>query len=243
MTIRIAMWSGPRNISTALMRSFGARADTVVSDEPFYGCYLRYSGAPHPLAADIIAAMDCDWRSVAAALTGPPREPAPIWYQKHMAHHMIGAVQPDDLAGIRHAFLIRAPERMIASYLAKRETVSAPELGLAAQRAFFEREADRHGHAPPVVDAADVRRDAAGTLRALCIALDIPWDPAMLAWAPGLRPTDGIWATHWYQRVMMTIGFETGEEAPVNIPATARPVLDACRPDYLALRRFRLNPA
>ena len=240
MTTRIAMWSGPRNISTAIMRSFGARTDTFVSDEPFYGAFLASSRAPHPMAAEVIADMDCDWASVAETLSGDPPGGKAIWYQKHMTHHMVGAVQPDDLDGLRHAFLIRDPARMIASYLAKRELVSADELGLRAQRAFFDREADRLGRAPPVIDSGDVLRDPAGTLSRLCGALGIAWDTAMLDWPAGRRATDGIWASHWYQRVEASTGFDAAEERPVDLPAEALPILAQCQPHYDHLRTYAL---
>ncbi len=121
--IRIAMWSGPRNLSTAMMRSFGSRADSFVTDEPFYGAYLRQTGDPQPLMEQVIASMDCDWRSVARTLTGPNPAATPIWYQKHMAHHMVGPIAHHDLPGLRHAFLIRDPARVVASYAAKRVMV------------------------------------------------------------------------------------------------------------------------
>ena len=240
MTTRIAMWSGPRNISTAMMRSFGARADTFVSDEPFYGAFLKTSSAPHPMAPEVIADMDCDWSSVAATLCGDPPGGQPVWYQKHMTHHMTGPVQPDDLTGIAHTFLIRDPARMIASYLAKRELVAADELGLRTQREFFDRQADRLGHAPPVIDSGDVLRDPAGTLSRLCTALSITWDAAMLHWPAGRRPTDGIWASHWYNRVEGSTGFDAPEDKPVDLPADALPILSACQPHYDYLRRFAL---
>ena len=164
MTLRIAMWSGPRNLSTAMMRSFGSRADTFVSDEPFYGCFLKESGADHPMREEVIAAMDCDWASVMAALGGSPPDGSPVWYQKHMWHHMVGPIGYDDFEGFTHAFLIRSPEQMIASYLRKRETAAFEDFGLGRQAEFFEREADRLGHAPPVVDANDVLADPAGVL-------------------------------------------------------------------------------
>ena len=165
MTLRIAMWSGPRNLSTAMMRSFGNRADTFVSDEPYYGAFLKTSGAPIRCATEVIAAMDCDWASVARTLAGPAPGGRPIWYQKHMWHHMVGPVGYDDFAGFTHAFLIRDPARMIASYLRKREAAAFEDFGLDRQAEFFEREADRLGEAPPVVDANDVLADPEGDAR------------------------------------------------------------------------------
>lgn len=244
------MWSGPRNLSTAMMRSFGARPDTAVSDEPFYGAFLKQTGEPHPMAAEVIAAMDCDWHSVAASLAGPCDRP--IWYQKHMVHHMVGPVslfgQPGISPGFTpgftpdftHAFLIRAPERVVASYVQKRETVAADDLGFARQRAWFEAEADRLGRAPPVIDSADVLADPAGTLARLCAALGIGWDPAMLRWAPGPRPTDGVWAPHWYGRVLASTGFETMEGPLPALAGEGARVAAACRPHYEAMAAHRL---
>src|SRR3954447_6558375 len=189
MSLRIAMWSGPRNLSTAMMRSFGHRPDPWVSDEPFYGAFLKSSGADHPMRDAVIAAMDCDWTSVARSLAGPAPEGRAIWYQKHMWHHMVGPIGYEDFAkDFTHAFLIRDPANMIASYLRKREAATFEDFGLDRQAEFFEREADRLGTAPPVVDANDVLRDPRGTLSALCARLRIPFDPAMLSWPPGLRP-------------------------------------------------------
>ena len=239
MTLRIAMWSGPRNLSTAMMRSFGARADTVVSDEPFYGAYLKASGADQPMKDTVMASMDCDWQRVAAALSGPAT--APIWYQKHMAHHMIGPVDFADLRGFTHAFLIRDPARVIASYAAKRVTVTPDDLGYARQRDWFNREADRRGSAPPVVDSADVLRDPATTLTMLCSALGIAFDRAMLHWPAGGRATDGIWASHWYGRVLDSTGFEAADSALPTLDTAACRVRDACQPHYDALAAHRLN--
>ena len=237
------MWSGPRNISTAMMRSFESRADTVVSDEPFYGAFLNESGADHPMREAVIADMDCDWRSVLATLSGPAPGGAPVWYQKHMWHHMVGPIGYDDFKGFAHAFLIREPERMIASYLKKREAALFEDFGLARQAEFFEREADELGHAPPVVDAADVLRDPAGTLGALCRALGIAFDPAMLRWPPGRRPTDGIWASHWYGAVERSTRFEAPPEWPVELDEEGRRLAEACRPYYERLAAHRLAAA
>ena len=243
MTLRICMWSGPRNISTAMMRSFSSRADCAVSDEPFYGCFLKASGAPHPMAAEVIADMDCDWDSVAATLSGEAPGGKAVWYQKHMTHHMVGPVQPDDMADCVHAFLIREPARMVASYRNKRESVAAEDLGYATQRAFFDRVADRLGHAPPVVDSADVLADPAGTLSALCAALGIGWDPAMLHWPAGIHPDDGIWASHWYDAVAASTGFEAPVSRPVSLDDQGKAVAAACQPDYDHLARHRIRAA
>ena len=242
MTIRIAMWSGPRNLSTAMMRSFGSRADTVVSDEPFYGAYLKQTRDPQPMADAVIASMDSDWHSVARAMAGPAPGGAPVWYQKHMVHHMVGPIAHDDLPGLRHAFLIRDPARVVASYAAKRVAVRPDHLGSERQVEFFEREADRLGHAPPVIDSADILRDPANMLEKLCGALGIDWDSAMLRWEAGIRDTDGIWASHWYDAVAASTGFGPPDERPVSLDANGRRVVDACRPHYERMAEHKLRP-
>ena len=241
MTVRIAMWSGPRNLSTAMMRSFGSRADTFVSDEPFYGCFLKDTVAPHPMREETIESMDCDWSSVMATLAGDAPGGSPIWYQKHMWHHMTGPVGYDDFTGFRHAFLIREPERMIASYLRKREAAAFEDFGLERQAEFFDREADRLGHAPPVIDANDVLANPEGVLSKLCGALGIPWDDAMLSWAPGRRETDGVWAAHWYNAVEKSTGFGPPETEPVNLSADDRRLAERMRPysEHLAKHKIQ----
>ena len=235
------MWSGPRNLSTAMMRSFGSRADTFVSDEPFYGAFLKDSGAPHPMASEVIAAMDCDWRSVMATLSGAAPGGRPIWYSKQMWHHMIGPIGYADFAGFTHAFLIRTPERMIASYLRQREVAAFADFGMERQALFFEREAERLGHAPPVVDAADILANPAGVLTTLCAALGIAWDPAMLSWASGRRASDGPWAPHWYGAVEASRGFGRPEQGTIVLPDDARRLADSCRPYYERLAVHKIT--
>lgn len=241
MTVRIAMWSGPRNLSTAMMRSFESRSDTFVSDEPFYGAYLKASGADHPMRDQVVAEMDCDWKGVMASLAGPVPDGSPIWYQKHMWHHMTGPIGFEDFDGFTHAFLIREPERMIASYLRKREVAAFEDFGLERQLEFFERESDRLGHAPPIVDANDVLANPQGILSQLCEALGIPWTDAMLSWAPGRRETDGPWAPHWYAAVEASTGFGPPEADAVSLPDEARRVADRCRPYYEQLAAHKIT--
>jgi hypothetical protein len=216
--MRIVMWSGPRNLSTALMRSFGARADTEVVDEPFYAAFLAATGIDHPMRDAVIAAGETDWRRVAAACAAEPTA-RPIRYEKHMTHHMVEGFGLDWTAGAAEAFLIRDPRAVAASYAAKRQAFVLDDLGLARPAELYDRAADRLGRPPPVVDAADVRRDPEGTLAALCAALGIGFDPGMLSWAPGPRATDGVWALHWYGAVERSTGFAPPETEPVVLPA------------------------
>lgn len=234
------MWSGPRNLSTAMMRSFANCADTFVSDEPYYGAFLKTSGADHPMREEVIAAMDCDWHSIARRLSGPVPKDKPVWYQKHMWHHMVGPVGYDDFPGFTHAFLIRAPERMIASYLRKREAAAFEDFGLERQAEFFEREADRLGEAPPVIDASDVLAHPEDVLGALCARLGLSWDPAMLRWPPGRRATDGPWAPHWYQAVEASTGFARSEPPLEPLPEEAQRLADRCRPYYERLAAHKI---
>jgi len=242
VTLLIAMWSGPRNLSTAMMRSFSSRSDAFVSDEPFYGCFLKHTGVDHPMREEVIAAMECDWRTVMDSLRGPTPDGSPISYQKHMWHHIVGPVGYEDFDGFTHAFLIRAPERMIASYLRKREAAVFEDFGLERQAEFFDREADRLGHAPPVIDAGDVLADPQAVLKKLCEALGITWEAKMLAWEPGPRDTDGPWAPHWYATVEASTGFGPPEVDPVELPDDAQRLADRCRPYYERLAEYRLLP-
>ncbi len=225
-----------------MMRSFSSRKDTFVSDEPFYGCFLTDSGADHPMRDEVIAAMDCDWGSVMETLRGPTPDGSTVWYQKQMWHHMAGPIGYDDFDGFTHAFLIREPERMIASYLRKRETADFEGFGMDRQAEFFEREADRLGHAPPVVDANDVLANPQGVLSRLCAALGIPWEPAMLRWERGRRETDGPWAPHWYAAVEASTKFGPPEMGPIDLDDEAKRLAARCQPYYERLAAYRIAP-
>lgn len=242
MTIRIAMWSGPRNISTATMRAFENRPDTAVVDEPFYAHYLAETGADHPMRAEVLASQPTDWREVVQSLTGPAPDGAAIFYQKHMTHHMLPGIGRDWIDGVTIAFLIRAPEDVLASYAEVRGEARLEDIGLVEQHELFQRACDRLGKAPPVIDGADVLRDPEGTLTALCDALGIPFDAHMLSWPAGRRASDGVWAPAWYASVERSTGFAAPDgkpRAPLN--DALRRVADAATPLYEVLWRHRIN--
>jgi hypothetical protein len=238
---RIAMWSGPRNISTAMMRAFENRPDTAVVDEPLYAAYLHETGIDHPGREEVLNSQPTDWREVANALTGGVPDGASVYYQKHMAHHLLPHMGRDWLDGLSHAFLIRDPRLMLASYVKTREEVTLADLGLEAQLEIFEREANRLGTAPPVIESADVLSDPKGKLTALCDALGIPFDDSMLTWQAGRRATDGVWAPYWYRNVEASTGFNTPKaEALPDLEARLQSIADEAMPIYEMLGRYKL---
>ncbi len=241
MTVRIAMWSGPRNISTAMMRSFGSRPDTAVSDEPLYAHYLQATDIAHPGRHEILAAHEPDWRKVTAALTGPIPGGRAIWYQKHMAHHLLPVIGRDWLDSLTHAFLVREPDEMVVSLLKTFPHAGLADTGLAQQCEIFDRVATRLGRAPPVVLASDVLKDPAATLGVLCDVLGIAFRREMLAWPAGRRETDGAWAPHWYAAVEASTGFEPYRRRHVELDDAAARLVDECRPYYEKLSALRLK--
>jgi hypothetical protein len=240
--IRIAMWSGPRNISTALMRSFDARLDTVVIDEPFYAAYLARSGLDHPMRKEVLASQPQDADEVVATLLAPIPAGKSICYQKHMTHHMLEGFSRDWLPQMRNAFLIRDPGAVLASYVQKRTDVTLADIGVTVQCALFDREAQRLGEPPPVIDGEDILRNPVGTLTRLCAALGIAYSDAMLSWPAGRRATDGVWAPAWYAAVERSTGFAPPREAPPTpLPASLARVAEAAQPYYDLLAKHRLT--
>lgn len=240
--VRIAMWSGPRNLSTAMMRAFENRPDCAVWDEPFYAAYLAETGIDHPMSEDVIANGETDWRMVVARIQAGPETGETLFYLKAMTHHMLSAFGRDWIGGVRNAFLIRAPERVLASYRRKRESVVAHDIGFIEQAELFDAVCDLAGVAPPVVDADDFLTDPPSMLRRLCAALDIDYRDEMTCWPTGPRNSDGIWGRHWYREVERSTGFAAGPPPPLpNLDDDARRIADHVRPHYERLKHFRLS--
>jgi hypothetical protein len=237
--IRIAMWSGPRNISTAMMRAWGNRWDTTVIDEPFYAFYLKASNKKHPGANEIITAGETDWRKVIAHLTGPIPSGKRVFFQKQMAHHLLPEVDRQWLFNVTNCFLIRDPAEVIASYVQKREDPELEDLGFVQQCEIFD--LVRKSKEPAIVDAKDVRENPERTLRLLCASVDVEFDPAMLSWSPGLRDTDGIWAKHWYNEVARSTSFQPYQPRCAEIPPHLGETYERCRAFYGRLHQYRLR--
>lgn len=240
----IAMWSGPRNISTAMMRSWGSRADAFVTDEPLYAHYLLETGVDHPGREEVLAHHEADLDKVIRWLTGPIPDGKRIWYQKHMAHHITGPVQAglgDWIGKLTNCFLIRDPGEMITSYIKVVPEPTAADLGLPQQVDLFEFEKMRTGRVPPVLDSQDVLENPRRMLGLLCEAVGVEFDEAMLSWDAGPREADGVWAKYWYGSVEASTGFAPYTAKDEAVPARLKGVHEQCDVLYeqLAVHRLR----
>lgn len=239
--LRIAMWSGPRNISTALMRAWENRSDCAVVDEPLYAAYLAATGLDHPARDEVIAAGDTDARRVAQRLTGAIPDGKAIWYQKHMTHHLLPGMDLGWVHSLSNVFLIRDPAQVVDSYLKSRAVVAPGDIGLLQQAALYDEVARRTPTPPTVIDADDFLRDPRAYLEALCASLGIAFNEHMLHWPAGARASDGVWAPHWYAAVWRSTGFEPWRERRPQLDAAAAAVAEACRPAYERLHAVRLQ--
>ena len=238
---RIAMWSGPRNISTALMRSWGNRPDTFVCDEPLYAHYLLRTGVPHPGAEEVIRSQETDWRKVVAWLTEYEPPGKTIFYQKHMTHHLLPDIERGWLDRVSNAFLIREPRAVVASFVRVAGTPRLEDTGLPQQTELFDQVRRRTCRVPPVVDARDVLQDPPRLLQLLCTALEVEFTPAMLFWPPGPRATDGVWAKHWYHAVLESTTFQPYRPTSEPVPPGLDDLLRQAHEIYKKLYAHRLG--
>ncbi len=232
--MNIAMWSGPRNLSTAMMYCFGNRPDFEVVDEPFYAAYLKASRITHPMNATVLAAQEDDPAKVAAACATPPAQHR---YMKHMAHHMLDGMPLDWALTCVNIHLIRHPARVIASYAAKRENPALEDIGYPQQTALY----DKIGGL--VIDSHDIRENPEAALRTLCAAIDLPFCDSMLNWPAGPKPFDGVWAPHWYGAVHRSTGFAGPEDALPQLEGPAKDLCDQALPHYQRLKALKLQIA
>lgn len=236
--LRINLWSGPRNVSTALMYSFAQRSDTRVVDEPLYAHYLRVSGAQHPGRDDVLAAQDPNGATVVREVILGPSD-RPVLFFKQMAHHLV-ELDRSFLAHTANVLLTRNPREMLPSLRQNIERPTLRDTGYAMQTELFE-ELRAHGQEPPVLDARELLDDPRGVLAALCTRLGIAFEEAMLSWNPGPRPEDGVWAPHWYASVHRSSGFQPYRPKAEPFPEELDALLAECRPHYEALARVAIR--
>ena len=233
------MWSGPRNISTAMMRSWENRADTQVVDEPFYAFYLSHYDTDHPMTPEVLASQPTSWEEVVEQLILCPMV-EPVYYQKHMTHHMLPGMDLSWTQQLQHCFLIRDPELVVNSYAQKRETVTSEDIGITRQYELYEEISAITGQKIPIVVGADVLKNPRDMLSTLCECLDVPFSQSMLSWPPGRRESDGVWAPHWYEAVEASTGFAPYKTAQLQLTAKQQAVADANQAPYQALFEKRL---
>ena len=238
--IRIAMWSGPRNISTAMMYSFDNRNDTIAIDEPFYAHYLQKTAVDHPDSKLVIQAGETDWQIVANRISAGPTGEAKIYYQKHMAHHLFQDMHGDWMKSLTHCILIRDPREVLLSLSKKIDNIDARSTGIPQQVELLETLQSLTGQNPPIIDSRDILENPQGMLSSLCQSIDIPFDELMLSWKPGPRECDGIWAPHWYNAVWKSNGFTKYRARHGELSQELEEVYSECKGYYEKLYNQRL---
>ena len=238
--VRVAMWSGPRNISTAMMRSFENRTDSVVVDEPLYAAYLARTGVDHPMREEVIASQPVDLETAVAGLSAPLPDGVAVHYAKHMAHHVSRDMDLRWTLAFRNVLLIRDPVEVVASYVRARESCGPEDIAIPQQGWLVELW-DEHGAEVPIIDAGDFLRAPEAHLRWLCEWLEIPFSDRMLSWPAGPRDSDGVWAPHWYSAVWSSTGFEPWRRRDTALSNRDAAVAEACRPIYERLRARRVS--
>lgn len=241
MTKRIAMWSGPRNISTAMMRAWENRDDCDVWDEPLYGNYLHKTGIAHPGAEEIIADQGTDLASIIDQCASNSPQQKPLFYQKHMTLHLLPEIDRGWLSSLINCFLIREPERVIASYTAVRDQATLDDIGFIQQAELFDYVTEMSGEMPIVIDSREFLLNPEGMLRRLCERLEIAFDDRMLSWSSGPRDSDGVWAKYWYDSVWNSTGFAPYVEKPLKLESREQSIADQARPYYERLYQHRLQ--
>ncbi|AXQ94956.1 HAD family hydrolase [Cereibacter azotoformans] len=239
--MRIAMWSGPRNLSTAMMYAFATRGDCGVWDEPFYAAYLKVTGIDHPMRAQILAAHETDPDVIARRCAGDAPGGEPLFYQKQMTMHLVPGFDRSFMRSCENVFLIRHPARVVASYARKREGPTLADIGYVQQAELFDEVAGWLGRPPLVIDSADIRRNPGAALANLCAGLGIPYSEAMLNWPAGGHPSDGIWASHWYGAVHRSTGFDEPEGPLPDLSPPDAELVRQALPHYERLAAHRIR--
>ena len=237
---RIAMWSGPRNISTAMMRSFENRKDTIVIDEPFYAYYLKKSDLVHPGKDQILKSQSNNWYEVVEKITSELPDGATIYYQKHMAHHIFPNNDIGWVKSFKNCFLIRHPKEVIISYSKKNKIKNARDLGFIQQVQLFKKIKNITGTTPAIFDSMDILLDPKVLLKKLCKYLEIEFSNKMLKLPKGIRDTDGVWASHWYKNVINSDGFKPYNKRNEDLNVNQIKLFEESMEHYNYLSSFKI---
>ena len=235
------MWSGPRNISTAMMRSWGSRSDTFVIDEPYYAHYLSQNELDHPGRDEVIQEGELDSEKVSRRLVNDTKDSCSIYYQKHITHHLLDSIDREWMKSVINCFLIRDPKDMIISYSKVHPNLNMHLLGLEEQNEIFEYVKNITGEIPPIVDAKDVLLNPRNILSKLCGNIGITFSEEMLSWSRGPRDTDGNWGKYWYKNVMNSTGFNEYKSKKEDVPKEYEQLYQKCYILYKKLHRLRLK--
>ena len=237
---KIAMWSGPRNMSTVLMRSFSSRPDCKVVDEPFYAAYLLATGAKHPLRDSIIESQSTNAKIISKeCIEGNSSKK--IEYQKHMTHHMIKAFDRSFIYKLSNVFLIRSPEKVVKSLGLKLQNYQLKDTGFPQQLELFQMIADKQGFAPPVINADDLCNHPKNGLKALCISLGIEYFESMLRWSKGPHENDGVWGQYWYRSVNESTGFEKTNKKILPSTSAEKKLIEKATPSYETISNYKIS--
>ena len=214
--MKIACWSGPRNISTALMRSWSSRSDTAVIDEPFYAYYLKEKQLKHPMYKEILNTYSTKYENIVKYLITDIPKNKKIWYQKHMAHHLINLDNIDWIKKFENCFLIRHPKEVINSYIAKNQLYNVKELGYPQQYEIV-KFLRKSGKSFIIIDSKDILTNPENALSKWCEKININFEKSMLNWEKGNHSTDGIWWKHWYENVIQSTSFQDFKKKDISI--------------------------
>jgi hypothetical protein len=240
MTHRIAMWSGPRNISTAMMRSWENRSDTEVVDEPFYAFYLNKTRSPHPCFDDVLQSQSDNYEQVVKELTKNECN-SEVQYQKHMTHHMLTGIDLTWTKELQHCFLIRDPAQVVNSYTNSRGVCAAEDIGIQRQFELYQDITQISGQDIPIIDSNDVLKDPGKVLSLLSEKLGVSFTPSMLKWPKGSRTSDGVWAKHWYKNVENSSGFAPYSPKDLRLNDEQLSVVHQVQPFYQQLYKKRIS--
>ena len=224
----ICLWSCPRNISTALMYSFGNREDTEIYDEALYAYYLHKTGIKHPGYNEIINNMEIDCKKIINEIILSPKKN--INFHKLMTHFLID-IDLDFLKKVSNVIFIRDPKEIINSYIKVIPNPTIEDIGIKQQFKLYNHLLESN-NIPLVLDSSILLKNPKKILTVLCNKLDISYSNKMLKWSKGPKKADGIWAKYWYKNVHKSSGFNNYEIKNIKLNSKNKKLAQDCEKYY-----------